>query len=221
MRKTKFFLLCLIIFSVLDSCRETDSSQPFYSEIQDFKKQDKQHFPPKDAILFVGSSSIRMWEDIQSDFPGYTIIQRGFGGSGLNDAIRYANDIIFPYQPKQIVIYSGENDIAMDASSTDVLQRFTELFKMIREKLPETGVIYISIKPSPSREKYMPAMEEANVMIRQFLSSYPETVYVDVYHPMLDNRGKPRGELFIGDELHMNRKGYELWRDAITPHLIK
>jgi lysophospholipase L1-like esterase len=221
MRKIHFFLLCLIIFSFLHSCRESEGTKPFYSEIQDFKSEDKQHFPPKDAILFIGSSSIRMWDDMPSYFPGYTIIQRGFGGSGLNDAILYANDIIFPYHPKQIVIYSGENDIAMDASSTDVLQRFTGLFTMIREKLPDAGVIYISIKPSPSREKYMPAMEEANVMIRQFLSSYPKTVYVDIYHPMLDDHGKPRKELFIGDKLHMNKKGYAIWRDAITPYLVK
>jgi lysophospholipase L1-like esterase len=220
MRKASLFLLCLIVFSFIHSCRESDN-KPFYSEIQDFKKQDQKQFPPKDAILFVGSSSIRMWENIQSYFPGYTIIQRGFGGSGLNDAILYANDIILPYQPRQIVIYSGENDIAMDASPTDVLQRFTKLFKLIREKLPEVSIIYVSIKPSPSRQKYMPEMEQANVMIRQFLSGYPETVYVDIFHPMLGSDGKPRKELFIGDELHMNRKGYELWRDAIAPHLMK
>jgi lysophospholipase L1-like esterase len=221
MRKIKFFLVCLIVLSFLHSCRDSESGKPFYGEIQDFKRADKQHFPPQNAILFVGSSSIRMWDDMQSYFPGYAIIQRGFGGSGLNDAILYADDIIVPYHPKQIVIYSGENDVAEGASSTDVLQRFTELFNLIREKLPAAGVIYISIKPSPSREKYMPVMEQANVMIRQFLSSYPETVYVDIYHPMLNSEGKPRKELFIGDNLHMNSKGYELWRDAITPHLMK
>jgi lysophospholipase L1-like esterase len=133
----------------------------------------------------------------------------------------YADDIIVPYHPKQIVIYSGENDVAMDASATDVLERFKKLFTLIREKLPNVSIIYISIKPSPSREKYMPVMEQANVMIRQFLSSYPETVYIDVYHPMLGSDGKPRKELFSGDELHMNRQGYELWRDAIMPHLMK
>jgi lysophospholipase L1-like esterase len=221
MRKFVFFLLILIISSCVYSCRESDGARPFYNEIQEFKKHDEKQFPPKDAILFVGSSSIRMWDDMASYFPGYTVIQRGFGGSGINDAILYADDIIVPYHPKQIVIYSGENDVAMDASATDVLERFKKLFTLIREKLPEASVIYISIKPSPSREKYMPVMEEANVMIRQFLSSYPETVYIDVYHPMLGSDGKPRKELFSGDELHMNRQGYELWRDAIMPHLMK
>lgn len=221
MGKLKFFLVCLIALSFLHSCRESESGKPFYNEIQDFKKADRQHFPPQNAILFVGSSSIRMWDDLQSYFPGYTVIQRGFGGSGLNDAILYADDIIVPYHPKQIVIYSGENDVAEGASSTDVLQRFTELFTLIREKLPAVAVIYISIKPSPSREKYMPVMEEANVMIRRFLSGYPETVYVDVYHPMLNGEGKPRKELFSADDLHMNSKGYELWRDAIMPYLVK
>jgi lysophospholipase L1-like esterase len=203
------------------SCSQK-TDQPFYDEIEAFKIADKNSPPPANAILFTGSSSIRLWSTLQKDFPGYPVMNRGFGGSGLNDLIRYEDDVITPYKPKQIIIYSGENDIASgNVTATDILQRFTELFNMIRKDLPLTDIAYVSIKPSPSREKYLPVIEDANIMIRQFMSSYPETVYIDVYHPMLDRDGKPRKELFGDDDLHMNEKGYAIWRDAIKPHLVR
>ena len=102
----KICLSFLIIFSIVKFA----AAQPFAEEIAAFKKQDKINMPPKNAILFVGSSSFRMWTDVQDAFPGYTIINRGFGGSALPDLIRYTNDIIVPYKPKQIVIYCGDND---------------------------------------------------------------------------------------------------------------
>src|SRR4026207_285906 len=105
-----FRQLILLAFStaiVFTSCLQ-ESDKPFYNEIQVFKAADKQNPPPKDAIVFVGSSSFAMWTDVQDYFPGYKIINRGFGGSGLNDAIEYEDDIITPYHPKQVVIYSGE-----------------------------------------------------------------------------------------------------------------
>lgn len=219
MQRTWLFLLYFIAIVGLHSCRNSEALA-FNDEIQAFKKADRKHFPPRDAILFVGSSSIRKWDDISSYFPGFVVIQRGFGGSGLNDAVRYANDIIIPYHPKQIIIYSGENDIAAgNVTATDVLQRFMKLFKLIRGELPDASVVFISIKPSPSRQQLMPVMEESNIMIRQFLSAYSKTAYVDVYHLMLDREGNPRKELFLSDDLHMNRDGYIIWRDALLPVL--
>jgi len=195
---------------------------PFYDEIQNFKKQDSTHFPPKNAILFVGSSSIRKWQDLQSYFPDKTVINRGFGGSELTDAIRYANDIIIPYHPKQIVIYSGENDLAYSDSITPtiVLNRFVKLFSIIRSGLPMVPVVYISIKPSPSRARLMPKMVEANRLIQQFLQSKKKAVFVDVYYKMLDKNGKPMNDIFSPDNLHMNAKGYHIWQKAIEPHLL-
>lgn len=216
-------LLLLLIFGLFlhTSCLQKQG-RPFFEEIEVFKNADKKSPPPTNAILFTGSSSIRYWTTLEEDFPGYTVIRRGFGGSGLNDLINYEGDIITPYKPKQVVIYSGENDVASGAvTAADVVKRFTELFNMIRKDLPETNIAYVSIKPSPSREKYLSIMEDANIMIRQFLSSYPETVYIDVYHPMLDKEGRPRKELFKNDDLHMNEKGYAIWRDAISPHLVR
>lgn len=196
---------------------------PFYDEIQHFKKLDSAHFPPKNAVLFVGSSSIRKWQDIQNYFPNETVINRGFGGSELTDAIRYANDIIIPYHPREIVIYSGENDLAYSDSVTPeiVLKRFETLFNIIRSAMPKVPIVYVSIKPSPSREKLMPEMLEANKLIKQFLNSKSKTIFVDVYHKMLDKSGKPMPDIFLDDNLHMNAKGYHIWQKAIEPYLEK
>ncbi len=201
----------------------TQQQPPFYDEIEHFKKLDSAQFPPKNAILFVGSSSIRKWEDVQSYFPGETVINRGFGGSELTDAIRYANDIIIPYHPRQIIIYSGENDLAYSDSITPaiVLSRFKQLFNIIRSSMSAVPIIYISIKPSPSRQRLMPEMLVANTLIKQFLHSQKKTVFVDVYHKMLDENGNPMPDIFLDDNLHMNAKGYHIWQKAIEPYLQK
>lgn len=213
-------LLFLLISFKIVSAQET---LPFYNEIQNFKKLDSAKFPPKNAILFVGSSSIRKWEDVQDYFPNVKVINRGFGGSELPDAIRYANDIIIPYHPRQIVIYSGENDLAYSDTITPaiVLRRFESLFTIIRSALPLVPIIYISIKPSPSRENLMPKMVDANNLIKQYLQSKKKTVFVDVYHKMLNKDGKPMNDIFLEDNLHMNAKGYHIWQKAIQPYLIK
>lgn len=197
-------------------------AQAFADEIKAFKNQDNSSFPPKQAILFVGSSSFRIWTDLNHYFPGYTIINRGFGGSSFPDLILYANDIIFPYQPKQIVIYCGDNDLAASdtVSSQTVFKRFKELFRLIKKKMPGVNIVFVSMKPSPSRLRQMPKEEEANGWIRQFLSKQKRTAFVDIYHSMLDAEGRPKSEIFRADSLHMNEKGYAIWQKQIKPFLL-
>ena len=153
----------------------TAQNAPFYSEIQDFKTQDSLHFPPKHAILFLGSSSFRKWTDVQKAFPEYEVINRGFGGSTFPDAIRYLDEIVYPYQPRQIFIYEGDNDLASSGKITadSVLNRFKELFFLLRKNLPKTTIDFVSIKPSPSRQSLMPEMEKANSLIKNFLQDKP------------------------------------------------
>jgi len=137
--------------------------------------------------------------------------------------IRYADDIIFPYQPKQIVIYCGENDLAASDSVTALLvfHRFKQLFQIIRTRLPEIPVIFISMKPSPSRQYLMPKMQEGNLLIKHFLKKKKKTVFIDVYHQMLNADGTPVQDIFLGDQLHMNAKGYAVWQKLIEPYLLK
>lgn len=195
----------------------------FWNDIQAFRKADSAQMPAKKQILFVGSSSFTMWKDVQEYFPDYPILNRGFGGSSLPDLIRYADDVILKYDPKQIVIYCGENDLAAadTVTAATVLQRFTTLFNIIRTRYPRVPVMFVSIKPSPSRAHRMPEMLKANVAIRQFLKKKKRTVFVDVYHEMLNEEAKPRPEIFLKDNLHMNAKGYAIWQKKIKPHLIK
>lgn len=223
MSKTLRIVCCFLFFAFAFQNLNAQAPSPYYDEIRHFKQLDSAHFPPSNAILFVGSSSIRKWTDVQSYFPDKTVINRGFGGSELTDVIRYANMIIIPYHPKQIVIYAGENDLAYSDTITPaiVLSRFMTLFKIIRNAMPDVPVIFISIKPSPSREKFMPEMEKANQMIKQFLQSKKNAVFIDVFHKMLGENGKPMPGIFLEDNLHMNAKGYHIWQKAIAPFLLK
>lgn len=196
---------------------------PFWNEIAEFKHQDSIQRPPSGAILFIGSSTFRKWTNIQSYFPGYTIINRGFGGSTLPDVIRYADDIIFPYRPKQIVIYGGDNDLAISDSvtATMVYNRFVRLYELIRKHLKDVDIVFISIKPSPSRQRLMPKMEEANDRIRDFMATHSHAAFVDVYHSMLNQQGQPIDSFFLADKLHMNEKGYRTWQQILLPYLDK
>jgi len=201
----------------------TAFAQPFAGDIAAFKKQDSISMPASRQILFIGSSSFTNWKDVQDYFPGYKIINRGFGGSSLPDVIRYAGDIIFPYHPKQIVIYCGENDLAASDSITSkmVYQRFVNLFKIIRRVLPGVPIAFISLKPSPSRWYLKDKMIAANKKIEKYLAKKRNTNFINVFDKMLGGDGKPIQEIFLDDNLHMNVKGYAIWQKMIQPVLLK
>jgi hypothetical protein len=157
----KYFLYLFVFFAVACNTNNNQDSkpvaeQPFWNDIQAFKKQDSVSFPPKNAILFIGSSSFTKWTDVQDYFPGYTIVNRGFGGSTLLDQIRYADDIIFPYQPKQIAIYCGENDLASSdtVTATMVVDRFKQLYQIIRGRT-KAPILYISDEAKPQQKTFI------------------------------------------------------------------
>jgi len=215
--------LILFLFLLVNFLHAQETLPPFWEDIKAFKKQDSLSFPPKNAILFIGSSSFVNWKDMQTYFPSYKIINRGFGKSTLLDQIRYVNDIVFPYRPKQIVIYCGENDLfSSDTVTVEmVFRRFTTLFNLIRKKIPNVPIVFISIKPSPNRWFLRQKMIAANTKIKNFLKAKPKTAFVDVYHKMLGDDGKPLKDIFLGDSLHMNAKGYVIWQKELKPHLLK
>ncbi len=217
----KFFfatICCLCLYN-----HTSAQTPPFYEDILAFKKQDSSSFPPKHAILFVGSSSFTKWVDVQDYFPRHTIINRGFGGSSLPDVIRYADDIIFPYQPKQVIIYCGENDLAGSDTVTSkiVFNRFKQLFQLIRSRMPQVPIAYVSMKPSPSREKLLPKMVQGNLLIKNYLKTKQGTAFIDVYHKMFTKDGKVIKDIFIEDDLHINAKGYAIWQKVIEPYLLR
>lgn len=212
-----------IVFLLAVFFLNTVQSQGFKSDILAFKKQDSIVFPPSNAILFVGSSSFTKWKDVSSYFPNHTIINRGFGGSTLLDVIHYEKDIIFPYKPKQIVIYCGENDIASSDSVTGkvVFKRFKTLYQDIRKEYPNLSIVYVSMKPSPSRWKMKKRLIDGNERIRKFIKSQDNTVFLSVWEKMLDATKKPLPTIFLKDNLHMNSEGYAIWQKVIEPILLK
>ena len=222
MQLRKYLLILLLISASTGKSFAQAGHPPFWEDVQAFKKQDSLQPPANGQILFIGSSSFTKWTDAQQDFPAHRILNRAFGGSSLPDLIRFAGDIIYLYRPKQIVIYCGDNDLAASDTVTAslVAQRFRTLFHMIRKKLPGVSIAFVSIKPSPSRSHLMPKMQSANDMIRAFLQTQRRTAYIDVYNKMLQD-GQPMKDIFLEDNLHMNRKGYLIWQKAIEPHLLK
>lgn len=196
--------------------------QPFAEEIAAFKKQDSLQMPPPGKVVFAGSSSFRMWTDVQAYFPNSTIINRGFGGARLSDLIRYVNETILVYRPRQVVIYCGENDIADSAATADmVLQKVRTLYGLIRSQFKRIPVIYVSIKPSPSRWRLHDTMMAANDLVRKFLRRQKRARFVNVWNSMLGPDGKPDPSLFRDDNLHLNAKGYAIWKKLLEPYLLK
>ncbi|WP_235921097.1 GDSL-type esterase/lipase family protein [Foetidibacter luteolus] len=212
----------LFIAFVMLLIGKTHAQQPpFYNDIQKFKQQDSLNFPPGKAILLVGSSSFTKWTDVQQYFPSHTIINRGFGGSSLPDLIHYENDVIFPYKPRQIIIYCGENDFAASdtVSVATVVGRFKTLFNDIRSHWKKVRVDFVSMKPSPSRQHLWPKFEEANGQIKAFLETEKKAKFIDVYNAMFNADGKVMEDIFVEDRLHMNEKGYAIWQKIFEPYL--
>ena len=212
-------MLCLTLASPFAAAQLQTGSAIWEKDIQKFEAADKANPPQSGAILFIGSSSIEHWKDVASDFPDKRVLNRGFGGSRIADSTYYAGRIIVPYKPSMIVLYAGDNDIADGHSAQQVLDDYVAFVARLRKDLPATPIAYISIKPSPSRIRLLPAMMEANAKIRAYAAAHPHLLYIDVASKMLDASGQPRAELFVEDRLHMNRAGYDLWRGIIAPLL--
>jgi lysophospholipase L1-like esterase len=203
-------------------CHAAESVPPtnrWESAIAAFEAMDRTNPPPRQAILFVGSSSIRLWPNLPQDFPGHQVIQRGFGGSELSDAVTYADRIVLPYRPEIILVYAGDNDIANGKSPERVLADFKAFVKKVHAALPQTRVGFIAIKPSPAREKFLSQVKAANRLIRDYVGGHDNLFYVDVFTPMLEPDGRLRPELFGKDGLHLNEKGYALWASILRPVL--
>lgn len=218
----KKIIFTLILSPFLFIAAFAQNKPAFWDDVQTIKKYDQMYKPPVKPILFVGSSSIRKWDDLTQVFAKYNVLNRGIGGAVTNDITFYLKDVVFPYHPRQIVLYVGENDLPNEKTTPDsVLNRTITLYKSIRATLPNTPILYISIKPSPSRAAFKEKAIAANALIKAFLSKEANTKFIDVYSLMLTKKGDLRPELFVEDMLHMNAAGYAIWKKAVEPHLLK
>jgi lysophospholipase L1-like esterase len=216
-------LVTNLLFITFFSGAFAQNAPAFWKDILAFKKIDSAQKPPPHSILFIGSSSFTRWTDVADYFPGYTITNRGFGGSTLPDVIRYFYDVVVPYQPKQIFIYCGENDLAAseDITADEVFRRVKTLYAMIRVYYPDVMVDYVSIKPSPSRANIQDRAKAANARIKAFLAKEKKAAFINIYDAMLDANGKMREELYVQDRLHMKPEGYKIWQRIFLPYMIK
>jgi len=191
------------------------------SEVQAYEKADAKSAPPAGAVLFVGSSTIRMWGTLAEDFRPLKVIGRGVGGCQAPDMVYYADRIAVRYRPQQIVFYAGDNDVAARRTAEQVLADFRAFVAKIRPALPDAPVHFLSIKPSPSRVNVWPEAMKANRLVREHCEKTPGLHYIDTATILLDAKGDAKPECFLQDMLHMNRKGYELWIPIIRAALEK
>lgn len=216
-------VLAITLGLVLVAAAQPPAAPPaaarFAADIARFAAADSAAPPHPGGVLFVGSSSIRMWETLAADFPDVAVYNRGFGGSELEDVIRYANWIVFPYAPRLIVLYAGDNDIAAGKTPARVFADYRAFADTACARLPAARLAYISIKPSPARWALVDSMRAANALIERHTRTNPRLVYIDVFTPMLRADGMPRDELFLEDGLHLNARGYALWRERVAPYL--
>ena len=188
--------------------------------IRKFEEADKLSPPPQNAIVFIGASSIVRW-NLNESFPelGAQAINRGFGGSLTADSTRYADRIVIPYRPRMVVFYAGDNDVEANHTPQQIADDFAAFERKVHAALPETQIVFISIKPSIRRFPWIEQIKGANALVRQYCATHPHLTFVDIVPHMLGPDGKPRKELLVEDGLHMTPAGYKIWNDALRPIL--
>ncbi len=193
----------------------------FEDSIKGFEAQDMTNPLAEGAIVAIGSSSMRLWATIHRDLAPLNIIHRGFGGSTMNDALHFAGRIILPYRPRAVLLYEGENDVEIGIPPDTIAETFYALVAKIHQALPDTRIYVIAIKPSVNRWRIRSIIKKANELLREACEADPRLSFIDIVTPMLNENHGPRSELFAEDQVHMNEKGYSVWKDTIRPVLMK
>ncbi len=212
MLKSKIFTLAVASFFIFFSARAQDPLR-FADQIDEMLQ--KEGTPPRAPIIFVGSSSVRMWKTLSEDFPGLPVINRGFGGSQMSDLLYYLNRLVIKDRPRQVFIYEGDNDISAGKSMKEILRDFKKGIKRLHHNLPNTEIVLISPKPSIARWNLKAEYEALNARLEKMTKRKEYLIFADVWEPMLGNDGKPLPDIFIEDNLHMNAKGYEIWKGVM------
>lgn len=218
MKAKSFFVLLCLTFPMHVFAQQGFS---FAEEIRAFKHQDSIKFPPKNGILFIGSSSIRKWTDLEERFPGKPIIGRGVGGCELQQLVDfYTPYILFPYHPEKIFIYAGDNDIASGIPAQYVADEFSRLWLLIHQNLPAARIYFMSIKRCAARAKYYNEVDDANRLIMAYLSNKPNSRFIDM-NTAISKPGAqlPDSALFEPDYIHLNKAGYDRWQAVLTPYV--
>lgn len=207
-----FLLVFLVQFSFAQDI-------PFQEEVERRSKEIDDAGWKKGSVVFTGSSSVRMWKNLQEQFPDVAIINSAFGGSRADQLLMHLDKSILRFEPSKVFIYEGDNDINSGQDISDIMKNLDALVTKIQAKYPNTIVNLIAAKPSPSRWDKKVSYVALNDLIRQYATTHDKVNIVNVWDIMLDDTGKPRADIFIEDNLHMNEKGYELWKEIFTPFM--
>ena len=208
-----------MILSFVSFAQTYERGKIWDKEIDAMTDFDKRQTPPENAVLFLGSSSIRGWYNLRESFPKLKFINRSFGGSRIEDTNHYFERIVTPYKPRTIVFYAGENDVNDGIAPQIVAAEYAKFAQKVRQNFPKTKIVYISLKPSPSRWNFADKFKQTNELIKAEIAKDKRSVFVSVWAAMLNEVGEPRRELFQGDMLHMNEKGYVIWRKILEKHI--
>ncbi|MCX7008581.1 MAG: GDSL-type esterase/lipase family protein [Kiritimatiellaeota bacterium] len=220
MKKLARFALLSLLPAVMGvHAVATDNFARWEKDIAAFEKADQTNPPPKNAVLFVGSSGIRRWKTLAQDFPGCRVINRGFGGSQIADSAHFADRIVLPYAPRLIILRAGGNDIAAGKSPEQVFGDFKDFVAAVRAKLPTVDIIFLGWNPTPARWKNRDREQALNALIRDYIGRQPHLKYVDTWDKVLGPDGLPRPELFVTDKLHFTPAGYKILIDLLKPLL--
>ncbi len=219
-----FSLAVLILFLLTGPSPAAETNHDFArweTDIAAFEQSDITNPPPKNAVEFIGSSTIARWRTLAQDFPGQPVYNRGFGGSEIVDSTHFAPRVIFPYAPRMIVFRAGGNDLAAGKSPEQVFADFKEFVAVAHAKLPATEIVFISWNPTPSRWKQHEQEKALNRLVENFVRQTPHLKYIETYDLPLGPDGRPRPELFVADQLHFNAEGYKLLADSVRPIFSK
>jgi len=220
-KEYKYELDTILYVAEMSNYLDTTYLNRYEDEILKYEKLDVAKGIKKDEILFLGSSSIRRWYSLEKDMFPLHVINRGFGGSTLPEAIYFFNRIAMPYKPSAIVLYEGDNDITAPFLTSDVTLKMFKVFVRLTERyLPETKIFFLSIKPSPARIKFTDKLLITNELIKEECNKKSHLFYIDITEKMYDKNGEVRKDIFQKDKLHMNKKGYEIWTDIIKFFLL-
>lgn len=201
---------------------ETEAAARWEDAMRVYAAEDAASPPPANAIVFTGSSSIALWKTVHEDMAPLTVISRGFGGGTMQDAVYWLDTLVLKHRPGAVVLYEGDNDIGhYEDTPEEVHEVFKTFVSRIHMKLPETRIYFLSIKPSILRWGVWPEMRRANDLIRVFCETRPGLHLIDVAPAMFDERGQPRADIFEGDGLHMNARGYEIWASVVRQILLE
>ncbi len=214
-------LFRLLLAVTLFSTPLLADSAKWEKEIAAFEQADAAKAPAKGSIVFVGSSSIRLWKTLAADFPEHQVLNRGFGGSEMADSVAFVDRIVLPYEPKMILVYAGGNDINSGKTPEKVFADFKEFVAKVRAKMPDVEIAYISIAGNPSRWAQVEKVKAANHLIEEYTKQEKGLKFIDVFSKMMGPDGTPQPDIFVADKLHMNAKGYAIWKEVVTPFLPK